>query len=769
MKLIPLLSLSVTWFLYARCKVDNNRGGIETGNPGTLKPEQDDVTIIDIDKGFNDLPSITANAHEQADGNADTQTDTEPPSLTNAHREQQTEVNADTREDSDKLPLRGHMKKLGEQSDIVENELTVLDYMIGGQDFYEHFIRKRTPVVFKSIAKDWNAVKHWKNESYLLEKYADVLIDVEMGKVYETSQHPRVTMTMREFLSKYRDANKMYLDSPFPQSNMTADMEVPLMMQCDKLYTRFTSAHILFSNGGTSCPLHYDGYENFLTMMSGYKVVLIAHYKYANDLYIDSYHDFPGLSPVNPERVDLVKYPRVADVLFHKVVLRPGDMLYIPEGWFHQVRSYESPNIAVSMWFHMFEGEYSDINNNTLRLDELAQYVAKAPNTITCINQVVNLFSYPAINLSNIRDQPVGPDFVNRTVLYDLVSTTDAVIYVGSDDHWIYAIDMKTGTVKWKVETKEDTGSTCAFNPGETMVYCGADDHYMRAMHVSNGSIEWCYKTGDRVISSAIVDNKTGYLYFGSLDYNIYALNPNGTLRWKTGLFGSVWSTPVIDFKKGVIYIATDNVNAEFNLYALEQDTGTIIWRKYSSFAFLATPRLSLATGELYIADKGGNVFMIDAESGRIIHRFDMNDTSGIMSSPTFHRENGLLYSIANSGLLIAYDMNSKDIKWELNLGKSDRGSNSSPYIGRDGILYVGAGNGTVFKIHPLKGTIKWSTDIGTGIFFSSPRLDKNGVLYIGSMDGPLFALDSTKGSVIWKAKTNGPLVGTALITRAFY
>ena len=48
--------------------------------------------------------------------------------------------------------------------------------------------------------------------------------------------------------------------------------------------------------------------------------------------------------------------------------------------------------------------------------------------------------------------------FVNHTVLYDPVQPTDAMLYVGSDDRWIYAVDIISGTVKWKVETREDTG-----------------------------------------------------------------------------------------------------------------------------------------------------------------------------------------------------------------------------------------------------------------------------------------------------------------------
>ena len=54
------------------------------------------------------------------------------------------------------------------------------------------------------MTKDWKATQQWKNETYMLERYSDVLFDVEMGKVYEQSQHPRKTMPMKEFLERYK-------------------------------------------------------------------------------------------------------------------------------------------------------------------------------------------------------------------------------------------------------------------------------------------------------------------------------------------------------------------------------------------------------------------------------------------------------------------------------------------------------------------------------------------------------------------------------------
>ena len=39
-------------------------------------------------------------------------------------------------------------------------------------------------------------------------------------------------------------------------------------------------------------------------------------------------------------------------------------MLYIPQYWWHQVRSFHQPNIAVSLWFDVFnfQKEFEDRN-----------------------------------------------------------------------------------------------------------------------------------------------------------------------------------------------------------------------------------------------------------------------------------------------------------------------------------------------------------------------------------------------------------------------
>lgn len=51
-----------------------------------------------------------------------------------------------------------------------------------------------------------------------------------------------------------------------------------------------------------------------------------------------------------------------------QVVLKAGDILYIPQHWWHHVRSFDCPNIAISLWFHPFaekEEEQSSLEDDS--------------------------------------------------------------------------------------------------------------------------------------------------------------------------------------------------------------------------------------------------------------------------------------------------------------------------------------------------------------------------------------------------------------------
>ena len=198
-----------------------------------------------------------------------------------------------------------------------------LDFFPNGKDFYEHFVRKRRPLVMRGVAKRWPAFENWKNESYMREHHGDVLFEVDLTKTYEQKFPIKKTMKLNEFFDIYK-TKEVYLDSAFPQSNLTKDIPVPYCLQCEELSSKISSIHLLYSSGNTSYVLHQDGYENLLTVLSGRKILLIANTSFSSQLYSDEFLTVPGLSPVDPEKVDLVKYPRIAGVPFHEVCVWGG-------------------------------------------------------------------------------------------------------------------------------------------------------------------------------------------------------------------------------------------------------------------------------------------------------------------------------------------------------------------------------------------------------------------------------------------------------------
>ena len=211
-----------------------------------------------------------------------------------------------------------HLGKLGEQGKTLRGEIDELDYFPNGKDFYDNFVRKRRPLIIRGAAKQWPAFEYWKNESFMREKYGDVLFEVDFTKTYEQKFPIKKTLKLNEFFDIYK-SQEVYLDSAFPQSNLTKDIPVPFCLQCEELSSKISSIHLLYSNGGTSYVLHQDGYENILTVLSGMKVLLVTNSSYSAKLHSDEYVTVPGLSPIDPEKVDLVKYPGVAGVPFHEV------------------------------------------------------------------------------------------------------------------------------------------------------------------------------------------------------------------------------------------------------------------------------------------------------------------------------------------------------------------------------------------------------------------------------------------------------------------
>ena len=129
----------------------------------------------------------------------------------------------------------------------------------------------------------------------------------------------------------------------------------------------------------------------------------------------------------------------------------------------------------------------------------------------------------------------------------------NGVVFIGSSDGGLYALDQETGQQKWKVMITDPIASSPAVANG--LVYFITYDGVFYALAADSGAIKWRFATGgerrfeakgihgltpsaqniadpmDLFLSSPAVFN--GRVYFGSSDGHVYALDAQtGILQW---------------------------------------------------------------------------------------------------------------------------------------------------------------------------------------------------------------------------------------------
>lgn len=98
---------------------------------------------------------------------------------------------------------------------------------------------------------------------------------------------------------------------------------------------------------------HHDPSENIACCVAGRRRFTLFPPDQLANLYMGPFELSPMISVVDFDNPDLAKYPRFADAQAAAVVaeLEPGDALYIPFHWYHQVRSIEAVNMLVNYWW----------------------------------------------------------------------------------------------------------------------------------------------------------------------------------------------------------------------------------------------------------------------------------------------------------------------------------------------------------------------------------------------------------------------------------
>jgi outer membrane protein assembly factor BamB len=300
---------------------------------------------------------------------------------------------------------------------------------------------------------------------------------------------------------------------------------------------------------------------------------------------------------------------------------------------------------------------------------------------------------------------------------------TDGVVYVGSEDSCLYAVNPN-GTEKWRFKTMGRVGSAPAIADGG-VIYFGSSDGKAYAVGPDGGK-RWEYSTGGEVSSSPAIGGD-GSVYVGSADSCLHALRPDGALDWSYPTGGPVVASPVVDDQGNLYFGSHDSV-----FYCLKPD-GSLKW-SYPTGGWIQASAALVSGAVVYFTSFDGQIHALDMEGG-LLWKHDIGDS--VLSSPAVGW-NGLVYVGSDQGPLYCFYPDG-DVKWSFDTGGP---VSSSPALTLDGTVYVGSGT-DLWAMGSESGTALWRHQTGSWVV-SSPAIGTDGTVYVGSDDHSLYALRGT-------------------------
>jgi len=331
-----------------------------------------------------------------------------------------------------------------------------------------------------------------------------------------------------------------------------------------------------------------------------------------------------------------------------------------------------------------------------------------------------------------------------------IVSSSPAVatgmVYVGSGDKNLYALNASTGMLLWQYTTGGAVGDPAVANG---VVYVNSDDKNLYALNASTGGLLWQYTTGGVFFSPTVAN---GVVYFGSEDGNLYALNAStGALLWKYPTAEGVGSAAV---GNGVVYFGAADPN-NWNggtVFALNANTGALVWKTFvaegqGGSADFSTPSLGVAGVLVSVSTSSqqvwyGTLFCLNPVKGGI------NWSRGL-GGPASSPAGGVIpIYVGASGVYLPHGQ--PPTMYALGFGGGlfwqytpNGNIESSPAVA-NGVVYFGDDDFNLYALNASTGELLWNYTTG-GAVVSSPAV-VNGVVYVGSYDGNIYAFGLTGG-----------------------
>ncbi|WP_369363941.1 cupin-like domain-containing protein [Streptomyces sp. CG4] len=214
--------------------------------------------------------------------------------------------------------------------------------------------RRSGPLLCSGLLDSWPARTEW-NPLTLAERHGDqrvtALLDLpDTGVLFPQDQRRyERELSFAEFVERIRSARPSapcYLAYQRAHEIFDpADCDFASLLPSDG---HPTDTRVWIGSAGTRSMLHSDLKDNLFCQLWGEKSVTLLAWQDSRAAY--PFPDNLVNSQVDLAAPDMRRHPRLRNAVLHHVHMGPGDLLYIPRGWWHDIRA-RTPSVSVNHWF----------------------------------------------------------------------------------------------------------------------------------------------------------------------------------------------------------------------------------------------------------------------------------------------------------------------------------------------------------------------------------------------------------------------------------
>ncbi|XP_055485176.1 beta-alanine-activating enzyme isoform X1 [Psammomys obesus] len=168
------------------------------------------------------------------------------------------------------------------------------------------------------------------------------------------------------------------------------------------------------------------------------------------------------------------------------------------------------------------------------------------------------------------------------------VDKSPTTMYIGSHSHWVKAVDLFSGKMRWQQLLGDRIESSACVSKCGNFIVVGCYNGLVYVLNSKSGEEYWTFTTEDAVKSSPAMDPTTGLIYVGSHDQHAYALNIyEKKCVWKLKCGGTLFSSLCLSLRPYHLYCAT--LGGLF--LAVNPATGSIVWKHSCGKPLFSSPR----------------------------------------------------------------------------------------------------------------------------------------------------------------------------------